>query len=173
MTINLAISTTSYGVSRREHSLADKLIYTRKAAARLLNVEDDSVEFVHVADNFILVGTFNDSVKLDKKEFIDVFVNDRKARSQNMTVTQNVDNGSRFTVRNEDNGHRYQVQLYSDGVTCQCADFHKQVDALGRGCCKHTYATLGAYGFGSLGDYLKSVKSEKLGNLRATLCRMS
>ena len=173
MTTNLAIVNNSYqGINRREHSLADKLIYNRKAASRLLNVEYDSIEFVYVADNYVLVGLYNDSVRMNQAEFKKLFVSDRQSRSLNMTVTQNVDNGSRFTVRNEDNGHRYQVQLYTDGKRCTCADFHKQIEALNYGCCKHGYATLGSYGFGTLGDYLKSVKSGKLGKLRVKLCTL-
>jgi hypothetical protein len=91
MTNNLTLAHNSYQVANRHpHSLADKLIYTRKAASRLLNVEYDSIEFVYVFSDFVLVGLYNDSVRLDKAEFKEMFVNDRKARSKALTVTKNI-----------------------------------------------------------------------------------
>ena len=115
MTTNLAISTNSYqAINRRQQTKADKLIYTKKAAARLLNVEYDSVEFVYMADNFVLVGLYNTSVKLDKAEFKKLFVEDRFARSKSLTVTKHLNSGLNYTVRNEDNGHCYQVNRASE-----------------------------------------------------------
>ena len=126
MTTNLVPAITIYTINRRQHSLADKLLYTRKAVCRLLKIDYKDIEFIYVADGFVLVGLYNRSVKLDKTEFKKMFVSDRKARSQGLTATQHLDNGSQFTVRNHNNGHRYLVQLFSDGVTCQCADYQKQ-----------------------------------------------
>ena len=163
MTTLLALSNNSYQViNRRAHSLADKLVYNRKAAARLLNVEYDSVEFVYVADNYVLVGLYNTSVKLAKEQFKQLFVSDRQARSKSLTVTQNIGNPTQYTVRNEDNGHRYKVQIKPDSIYCECADYHKQIEALGRGCCKHSYALLNELGYNSLENYIKA-----MGNLQA------
>ena len=127
---NLALAHNSYQVvNRHQHSLADKLIYTRKAASRLLNVEYDSIEFVYVSSDFVLVGLYNDSVRLNQAEFKEMFVNDRKARSKALTVTKNLGIPGQYTVRNEDNGHRYKVQIKPDSIHCECADFHKQIEA--------------------------------------------
>ena len=169
MTTNLAIVNNSYRIiNRRQQKKADKLIYTRKAASRLLKVEYEAIEFVYVADNFVLVGLYNTSVKLDKAEFTTLFVNDRKARSKSLTVTKKVNSSINYTVRNEDNGHRYSLKLYPDSVHCQCADYQKQIEAIGKGCCKHSYALLNQLGYNSLENYIKAMD-----NLRAKLCSTS
>ena len=130
MTTNLAISINSYKViDRREQTEADKLVYTKKAAARLLNVEYGEIEFVYVGFDYVLVGMYNNSVKLTKSEFTTLFVEDRFARSKSLTVTQNVQNATQYTVRNEDNGHRYHIQVKTSSIYCECADYHKQIQA--------------------------------------------
>ena len=134
-------------------------------AARLLSVEYEAIEFVYVADNYVLVGMFNTSAKLDKKTFIDMFVSDRQARSKSLTATKNVSLPTQYTVRNEESGNRYIVQVKPDSIRCECADYHKQMEALGYGCCKHGYAVLGQLGYSSLGDYIKTMQ-----NLSSTLC---
>ena len=170
MTTNLALLTTTYTITRREHSLADKLIYTRKGAARLLRIEYEAIEFVYVADDYVLVGLYNTSVKLDKAEFKKLFVSDRKARSKSLTVTKHLNSSLNYTVWNEDNGHRYPVNLTSNAVRCECADYKKQMEVLPKSCCKHGYALLGQLGFTSLADYIESANHGALTNLSSTLC---
>ncbi len=119
---------------------------------------------------FVLVGLYNTSVKLEKAEFKQLFVSDRQARSKSLTVTKHLNSGLNYTVRNEDNGHRYQVNLTSNAVRCECADYQKQIEAIGKGCCKHGYGVLGVLGFTSLADYIDSVKHGAIANLSSTLC---
>ena len=115
-----------YTINRRPQTKADQLLYTRKAVSRLMNIDYKDIEFIYVADTFVLVGLYNDSVKLDKSAFKEMFVNDRKAKAQTMTATQHVNNESRFTVRNHGNGHRYQVQATDHSIECECEDYRKQ-----------------------------------------------
>ena len=55
MTINLVQAITIYAINRCEHSLADKLLYTRKAVCYLLKIDYNDIEFIYVADEFVLV----------------------------------------------------------------------------------------------------------------------
>ena len=119
---------------------------------------------------FVLVGLYNTSVKLDQAEFKKLFVSDRQARSKSLTVTKHLNSSLNYTVWNEDNGHRYQVNLTSNAVRCECPDYHKQLQAIGKACCKHAYALLGQLGFTNLTDYIESVNHDAIANLSSTLC---
>lgn len=158
----------TYTITRRNQTDSDKLIYTKKSAACILKIDVENIEFVYVSDSFVLVGLFNSSVKLSKTEFKVMFVEDRKARSSTINVTQDLNKTLTYTVRNEDNNHRYQVRLKPDSIYCQCPDYQNQLRAGLNGCCKHGYSVLNVIGYGSLADYLKFTKSVNIENVPNT-----
>ena len=89
---------------------------------------------------------------LSKKKFYSSFVEDRKARSKSITVTQNLFADRIYTARNESNDHAYTV-IAASSIECQCADYRAQLSFIGKGCCKHGYAVLNHLGFNSLSDW--------------------
>lgn len=90
---------------------------------------------------------------VSKKRFLQAFVDFRKQQSRQLEVTRNLVVADRYTVRNPVKESTYQVQL-GEAIACGCEDFAQQIEAFGKGCCKHLYATLNTLGFSSLNEYI-------------------
>jgi hypothetical protein len=150
-------------IIRRQPTQQEQFLYTKSAAAKLLGLKVDNIEFVYGMDgDLCLVGLYNDAVILSKVDFIKVMTNDRRARSRQVKVTQNVYKPEVFKARTNS---AYNVELYKDCITCQCEDYKGQVSAFGSNqvACKHSYAVLNHLGYGSLKDYLKYQNSQGVG----------
>lgn len=149
-------------ITRYQPTQSEQFIYTKAAAAKLLNLKVDDIEFVYpMPDDRCMVGLYNDGIILTKAEFIKVMTNDRRSRSRQIKVTQNVYKETTFKARNDK--RTYNVELYKDCITCQCDDYEKQAAAFNNQvACKHVYATLSHLGYGSLKDYLKYQQSQNV-----------
>ena len=135
------------------------MIYTKAAAARILNVKPSSILKLTEAR-----GSYSVSYRLDggrkgctfigKAKFRQDFANFRRAGAAKVQVYNH--GGSWIAAGSTDN---YKVDLYSEHQPiCACQDFHNQVEAaLPRQCCKHIYAVLAVFGFNSLEDWMQRV----------------
>jgi hypothetical protein len=145
-------------INRYQPTALEVKIYSESRAARILNIKKSEIEFV-VAINEIecLVGLFNKSVRLSKSQFIGIMVSDRKARSNYLDVTKQVNKVDMFTVRNESSESVYQVKTGVDHLECECKDYQYLSDDFGtlKVACKHIFAVLGHLNFDSLKDYIK------------------
>ena len=144
-------------IKRYEPTATDNLIYTKKAAAMVLEIDIKEIETLVPTKTGCWVYYGENSHSFVKRcEFGEIFVNDRKARSQTITVTQNCEDERLFTARNQDNDNTYQVNLTRNGVHCKCPDYERQLEAgLSRKMCKHGYAVLSKLGLHSLKEYLE------------------
>lgn len=151
-------------ITRYQPTQSEQFIYTKASAAKLLGLKVTDIEFVYPMEgDRCMVGLFNDGIILTKAEFIKVMTSDRKARSRQIKVTQNVFKPEVFKARND--SRTYNVELYRDCITCQCEDYQGQASAFNsqQVACKHSYAVLNHLGYGSLKDYLKYQKSQGVG----------
>lgn len=132
------------------------LFFNLASVARIAETPVTSIDRFEVWESLVLVVfKKGDGLRpkfLSKKMFYSSFVEDRKARSTTIAVTQNLFADRVYTARNESNGHAYTV-IASDAIECQCADYRAQVAFVGRGCCKHGYAVLRSLGFSSLSEW--------------------
>ena len=132
------------------------LFFNLASVARIAEAPIALIDRFEVWDHTVLVifekGRGLRPKFLSKKVFYSSFVEDRKARSRLIEITQNPFADKIFTARNTTNSHDYTV-IVSDAIECQCADYRNQVSFIGRGCCKHGYAVLNHLGFNSLSDF--------------------
>lgn len=135
-------------------------LYSFSRTAQILGIKENQIEFVMVLDNGkILVGLFNDSVYLEKSDYTDLFVAERKERAEreDLKVTQFVNDDTKFTVRNQAKQSTYQVQLYFDSLKCDCPDYQISSESFNstQVACKHIYSVLNVLGMSSLKDYVR------------------
>lgn len=143
------------------------LIFNYQNAARVLQVPPESIEIVEEWANTVWVKTQNKPPRLvSKKKFIEKFVEFRQKGSQGLIPVKLSDH--RYGVRSAANPHiAYQVLLNGPNVECTCADYQKQKQVWGKGCCKHLYSVIHKLGFKTLKDYQQSfslnvIKEEKI-----------
>ncbi len=139
-------------------SSAQQLIYSRAAAARILNVPIEGIRRVEVWAFVVLVvphkGYGLKPRFVSKEKFRIHFAEFRRQSALNLLVVGQ--RGSEFTVLNPSNNNQYQVVVGTAGVKCTCEDYRNQLRYLGRGCCKHAYKVLFHLGFKSLAEYVSS-----------------
>ena len=132
------------------------LFFNLASVARIASTGVDAIDRFEVWDHTVLVifekGRGLRPKFLSKKVFYSSFVEDRKARSRLIEITQNPFANRVYTARNTTSNHSYTV-IVSDAIECQCADYRSQISFVGRGCCKHGYAVLNHLGFNSLSDW--------------------
>ncbi len=153
-------------IHRRKQTAADKMLYTKKAVAKVLNLAYNQIEFIYVGEESILVGLYNNSIKLDKQSFREEFVKVRKIRSQTIAVRPHPNELNAFVAENQINHHSHTVQLTDRHVFCDCEDYQKQYDNWQQGCCKHGYAVLNHLGYSSLQEYIHREKETRAKHLR-------
>lgn len=130
------------------------LIYSAAAVRRMLDLSPSSQIQLREFFNVIWVWvkgrrpTF-----ISKAEMKSHFVEHRKAQAQALAVTDWLRDPPKFTVTNPDTGSRHLVTCSSEGVRCDCEDYHWQMEFFGQGCCKHGYAALAYLGYDSLHEY--------------------
>ena len=132
------------------------LFFNLASVARIAKAPIDSIDRFEIWDRVILVifkkGLHMRPRFLSNMLFYSSFVEDRKARSRLIEITQNPFADRIYTAKNPANGHTYTV-IVGDSVECQCADYRAQLSFIGKGCCKHGYAVLNHLGFNSLSDW--------------------
>ena len=127
------------------------LIFNLASIAKLSGKPEAAIDRFEVWEKIVFVVFSKGHGRptfLSVQAFYNSFVNDRKARSSTIKVTPNAFADRVFTARNP-NGNAYTV-IVSDAIECQCRDYREQINFLGRGMCKHGYATLRHLGFSSL-----------------------
>jgi hypothetical protein len=148
----------------------ENLVYSASAAARILGIVHGHSPIV-VREWFSVIWVWVPGYRprfLSKAAFKRHFVERRKAAARALLVTQRImDDDAAFTVRNEAKDSTYTVQKVPSGLICDCEDYRNQVQFLGRGCCKHSYAVLNHLGFNSLSSYLNATKSKHPANVLA------
>ncbi|MEM9163012.1 MAG: SWIM zinc finger family protein [Cyanobacteria bacterium P01_F01_bin.4] len=87
-----------------------------------------------------------------KQVFKQHFCRWRQRQARKIEVTKIRPN--HFAARSVGRESIYWLDTRADGIFCTCEDFHRQLSAWNRGCCKHCYAVLAYLEFDSLGDYL-------------------
>jgi hypothetical protein len=147
----------------------ENLVYSASAAARILGIVQSHSpimvkEWVSVI--WVWVPGYRPRF-LSKAAFKKHFVERRKAAARTLLVTQHIMDDTSFTVRNEAKDSIYTVQKFPSSLMCDCEDYRNQVQFLGRGCCKHSYAVLNHLGFNSLSSYLNAAKSNPPANVLA------
>jgi len=135
-------------------------LYSYTRTAQILKVKESDIEFVMLLDNGkVLVGLYNDSKEIDKSRYVELFVNERKERAEreDLTVTQWVNENTKFTVRNQAKGSTYIVNLYHDSLKCDCPDYQISSESFNstQVACKHIYSVLNVLGLSSLKDYVR------------------
>lgn len=142
------------------HSVkTENYLYSVSRTANILGIKENQIEFVMLLDDGrILVGLFNDRRYLTKKDYLTKFAEERKERSQreDLSVTQFINDDTRYTVRNNVKNKTYQIQLYYDSLKCSCPDYEISSDVLQtpQVACKHIYSVLNTLGCSSLKDYV-------------------
>ncbi len=141
--------------------IAQKLIYSKAAAARILNFDYTLIKDIEIWDKIILVKVrYQKNKFISKQNFRQHFVDWRKARSYSLETTPNIYNKELFTVLNPHKDTHYNVSLQVKELICDCNDWANQKEHLGKACCKHCYSVLNYLNCSSLKEYLE--KSRKL-----------
>lgn len=147
-------------VNRYQPTPLETKLYTVSRAARILKLKREQIEFIYPCKDGCLVGLWNDSIFIQKAEFIKLLSSDRRQRSKALKVTENVFDNTVFTVRNENKGTAYRVETHQDYINCSCKDYDNLSQDLGtkKVSCKHIYAVLGFLGHSSLNEYVEALR---------------
>ncbi len=138
---------------------AQNLIYSKAAAARILNLDYILIENIEIWDKIILVKVrYQKNKFISKKNFRQHFVDWRKARSIGLKTTPHFYNQELFTVQNPGKNTWYQVSAHSQELICDCNDWANQKKHLGKACCKHCYSVLNYFKCSSLREYIDKSK---------------
>ena len=134
---------------------AQNLIYSKAAAARILNLDYTLIKSIEVWNKIVLIKVQDQKAKfVSKKDFKQHFVDWRKARSYSLKATPYIYNQELFTVFNPHKDNSYQVSLQAEELICNCQDWANQKELLSKACCKHCYSVLNHLGYSSLKDYI-------------------
>ena len=135
---------------------AQNLIYSKAAAARMLNLDYTLIKDIEIWDKVVLIKVQDQRAKfISKKNFRQHFVDWRKARSYGLETTPDIYNEELFTVLNPHKNTSYQVSLQVKGLICNCEDWANQKELLGKACCKHCYSVLNYLNYSSLKEYIE------------------
>ncbi|WP_036478525.1 hypothetical protein [Myxosarcina sp. GI1] len=138
---------------------AQNLIYSKSAAARLLNLDYFLIKDLEVWNKVVLVKIHDRKAKfVSKKEFCQHFANWRRSRSRTLETTPHLYNKESFTVYNPYKETRYQVTVRPQELICDCDDWANQKELLGKACCKHCYSVLNHLNYSSLKEYIEKSK---------------
>lgn len=134
----------------------NSLIFSKSAAARILGVKISEISDFRVWDKVCFVTVRGSRPTfVSKKKFFVEFVEFRQQGGKGLAVQCH--SKRYYTVASKSAAAGLvAVQVGHSGLYCECLDYQAQVDVLGGGVCKHSYAVLGALGFGSLSDYLSA-----------------
>ena len=130
---------------------ATDLLYTRAAAARIMNVSASKIVKFAVWDKVIFLQVKGHRCTfVSKKKFKLDFVESRQESGKNLEVDVNLFRPDQHLVYSKGN-----VYIVGKDMSCDCADFIAQSQAFGgRGCCKHGYAVLNYLGHNKLSDMI-------------------
>jgi hypothetical protein len=135
---------------------ASDLIYTVANAARILGKRFQGLT-IQVWFNCVYIHAKGQISRfMSKTAFKQMFVDFRKAGAKALTVTKDLFISGLFKVRNETKNTAYDVLIVEQHVTCGCEDYQAQLNAFGKGVCKHGYAVLNHLGFTSLADFVRA-----------------
>lgn len=130
------------------------LVYSISAVRRLLNLPIEAQVKIQQFAKVIWVWVNGKRPTfISKKLFNQHFVDRRKAEAKSLRVWQIEPDF--FSVVNPANSNSHYITLTPSGPACDCEDYKNQMQFLGRGCCKHGYATLSYLGFNSLAEFLQ------------------
>jgi hypothetical protein len=139
------------------------LIFTKAAAARILGVKPAAIVSYRVWAFTVWVHVKGCRPTLvSKKAFYADFVEFRKAGGQALKNQARCSGHKTYTVPSSLGG-AYTVDL--GAMACECEDYKKQLENLGGGACKHSYAVLALLGFGTLAEYQATRRSKRLQSL--------
>jgi len=132
-----------------------QLLYSAAAIRRLLGLPGSATVQIREFGQVLWVW-----VKGQRPTFVSKadlkrhFVQRRQDDAKQLTVTDWLRTPERYTVRSQYGDKDYEVTAGPDDeLVCTCADYQRQVQTFGRGCCKHGYAVLQHLGYSSLQDY--------------------
>jgi len=134
----------------------ETLIYSRAAAARILNTHPERILKMEIWPKVIWVWMLGEKPRfISKKAFKEDFVNSRRNRAKNLRAKAIGPN--LFLVPSETReGVYYKVREKEPGFfTCECKDWATQKAAgINNATCKHIYSVLFFLGFSSLREYI-------------------
>lgn len=135
--------------------VANKMLYSLSAAARILGLSAFSVHKVEEIENDLMMITdIEQNVRtVHKQYFLKDFVSIRQQLSRKLLI-QPTQYNNIWIVTNPENKNRYLVRAADRGIQCKCRDYQKQQSAFGQGCCKHGYLVLKHLGYNDLSSYL-------------------
>lgn len=144
-------------------TLFEELIFTSRAAERIIygttNYSVCDLYIDRAAQRIVVqIANSNRLIVLEAREFLDNFVSTRQKKATKLEIKKQVSWG--YVVYNPENNHTYTVTPASKSAVCSCPDYQKQIEAIGRGCCKHGYRVLQHLGHKTLSEYIDANKSE-------------
>lgn len=136
-----------------------ELIFTSRAAERIVygttNYRISDLYLDSGAKKVVVqVARSNRLIVLDVRDFIANFIETRIEKAKKLKIVRQTD--ICYIVYNPQNSHSYGVTSHGDRLVCECQDYQNQVEAWGKGCCKHGYKVLNHLGFDKLADYIKA-----------------
>ena len=138
---------------------AQNLVYSKAAAARILNLDYILIKDIEIWNKVVLVKVQDQKSKfISKKDFRQHFVDWRKARSIGLETTPHLYNQELFAVHNLHKDTQYQVSVHPQELICNCDDWANQKEHLGKACCKHCYSVLSYLKYLSLKEYIEQSK---------------
>ncbi|MFY7883517.1 MAG: hypothetical protein ACOVOV_01590 [Dolichospermum sp.] len=144
---------------------ADNFIYSLTTVCHVLKVGKEMIQAVWQKGKDATVQMIDGStVELKLFDAQKAMGELRKARSRSLTVTRDLFDGSKFTVRNETSDSLYSLECKDDHVECECVDYQNLVNKFNTNkvSCKHCYGVLNELGYGTLQDYVKDIKQVRV-----------
>ena len=133
-------------------------VYTKAAAARILNVDVSQIAVFEVWASVCFVRILGESSKfMSKKVFRHHFADWRIRRSKSLNVTQV--NQELYRVTTPYDIRVKSVSIDNSSIRCRCSDYQTQtaIFGIGKGCCSHTYSVLNYLGYQRLSDYVREI----------------
>ena len=143
--------------------LQSDLIFTHRAAERILNGETNySVKDLYINHSrqevAVMVARTSRLKLLSAEAFYADFTESRHSRSKSLRCQKISEN--KYKVESQTNEGEYQVTTSPISIACECQDYQNQIEAFGKGCCKHGYRVLSQLGYNRLEDYISSNSQE-------------
>ncbi len=130
-----------------------QLLYSAAAIRRLLDLPASaSVQIKEFGQVLWVWVKGKRPTFISKADLKQHFVQHRQAEAQNLAVVDWLRTPERYTVKGQ-SGKDYLVTCANTDLSCNCADYQRQISTFGRGCCKHGYAVLHHLGYDSLQAY--------------------
>lgn len=137
-----------------------KLLINKYQSAKLLGISHKSITNTWILEgDIVAIEIQNFKIEyLPLSDYEQIFIKNRQERLEEIRI-DNKEN--KILAVNIHKQSFYQLTPTDNAIHCECIDYQNQINAFGKGTCKHGYALLSHYNLSSLSDYILAKEEEK------------